>query len=371
MVRDRFPDEPITLAIGDGLNDALMMREAHVGIELHTREGYLPCYAGDIQIASLKVLKHLLLVNGRNISNKIESIIYYLFYCGCLLTLPIFFYNFFANFTATAIFDSLSVFLYTFWFTLIPIVIYGSFDGGMHPYILTTYPALYIDGKRQKNFRWKQFFISSMAEPIIHTLLIFFIGLFAVSNSLSKDGKTDSLGMSALVMYYSIVVVANIRVYWYYNQKKLLCLMFLVLSMVSLIIWIIVEENAHFVDSNYGNETENIFERGSTLLCLIYLLFACGAVSYMIKHFIYGKFFQTLYDWGSEQDAAQDPFFKNTNILRRAYEPLQLGEIAKSCYKSSEFIDPTIQNLISADAKANEMNFNKFTLKFKGSAGIE
>mmetsp|Transcript_7266 Transcript_7266/g.6560 ORF Transcript_7266/g.6560 Transcript_7266/m.6560 type:complete len:270 (+) Transcript_7266:3353-4162(+) len=150
MVKNNFMNKPITMAIGDGLNDAMMLSSAHVGISLKAREGLLPSYAGDIQIDNLKILEEVLLIHGRNISDKIEKTIHHQFYTAIALGMPIFYFNWYSSFTGTAFFDSMFVFLYSFLFCFIPILSLGMASCPEPEGILRKFPALYIDGKLQK-----------------------------------------------------------------------------------------------------------------------------------------------------------------------------------------------------------------------------
>lgn len=38
MIQQNFPDAPIVMAVGDGLNDALMIEQADVGVEVVNRD---------------------------------------------------------------------------------------------------------------------------------------------------------------------------------------------------------------------------------------------------------------------------------------------------------------------------------------------
>lgn len=57
MVKTMFPSRPMTLAIGDGLNDVLMLQTADISFELVHPGELLPVNAGDIKIADFSNLK--------------------------------------------------------------------------------------------------------------------------------------------------------------------------------------------------------------------------------------------------------------------------------------------------------------------------
>lgn len=147
------------MAIGDGLNDAMMLSTAHVGISLNVAEGLLPSYAGDIQLNSLKHLPELLLIQGRNISDKIEKAIHHQFYAAITIGMSLFYFNWYSSFTGTAFFDSMFVFLFSFFFCFFPLLSLGMASPSEPDQLLTKFPALYIDGKLSKLRVWKNFFI--------------------------------------------------------------------------------------------------------------------------------------------------------------------------------------------------------------------
>ena len=54
-----------TLAIGDGANDAPMIRMAHIGVGVAGKEGLHACNSADITVPAFKFLKRILFCYGR------------------------------------------------------------------------------------------------------------------------------------------------------------------------------------------------------------------------------------------------------------------------------------------------------------------
>ena len=65
LVKEGVTPTPVTLAIGDGANDVLMIKEAHVGVGISGREGLQAANSADFSIAQFRFLKTLLFVHGR------------------------------------------------------------------------------------------------------------------------------------------------------------------------------------------------------------------------------------------------------------------------------------------------------------------
>lgn len=66
MIKKYFYKSPTTLAIGDGLNDILMLRESDIGIEICEDMDNIKLNSGDIITNKFYLLRDLLIVYGRN-----------------------------------------------------------------------------------------------------------------------------------------------------------------------------------------------------------------------------------------------------------------------------------------------------------------
>lgn len=212
MVKKNFEHSPITMAIGDGLNDALMLRSADISIELRANRELLPNNAGDIQLTSLGLLKDIMLIDGRNISEKVEKTIHFAFYKSLVIGAPIFFFSYYNGFTGTPLYDSLLIFLYSFLFTFFPVLVYGGHDSSEPPQILLRFPALYIDGKKKKDNTWINFIVQSVVEGVIHAAIVYFGGSIFINDALSAKGFVSDLGMSSLAQYIAILIITNMKV---------------------------------------------------------------------------------------------------------------------------------------------------------------
>ena len=214
MVKRYFPGRPITLGIGDGMNDAMMLQTADVSIEVakEDNESLTPCNAGDIRVKSLQVIKDILLVYGRNYSAKIEISIVYMFFKSYLLGLPLFFFSWYCSFTGTPVIPSLLVLFYAFLFTFFPIIVFAASTPVDSPLVLRHFPALYMDGKLQKQRIFKIFIFKSVLESIIHAAIIFYTTAYTVESSLDSKGRDSSMDMITMLIFYLTTLIANLVV---------------------------------------------------------------------------------------------------------------------------------------------------------------
>ncbi len=344
MVKKNFEERPITMAIGDGLNDALMLRSADISIELRANKELLPNNAGDIQLKSLGLLKEIMLIDGRNISDKIEKTLYYTFYKSIVFGGPIFFLNFFSGGTGTALFDSLLMFLYSFLFTFFPVLVFGGHDLSEPEEILLKFPALYIDGKAKKEFIWKNFLVQTLLEGIVHAAIVFFIVTFTVNFTYSHIGYVSDLPMSALAQYFSIIIITNMKLYWLFKRKKVLSFVLTGLSIVCLVIYLAINNKANIIDINYFRESEAIFARAGSITAMLFVIGFSAMISYIVRHYLVEKVYQSLYDWCAEINAGENiSAVTNEMIAAQAFKPKDLGAIVKNVYKQTELMDSIVQ----------------------------
>ena len=117
-----------TLAIGDGANDVNMIVAAHVGVGIRGVEGQQAARASDYAIGEFKLLRRLLLHEGRESYRKISQLILYNFYKNVLVVTPHFFYGFYCMFTGHILYDPWIFQFYNMFFAAAPIMVYALFD---------------------------------------------------------------------------------------------------------------------------------------------------------------------------------------------------------------------------------------------------
>ena len=80
IVRSRL--KRTCLAVGDGANDVMMLREADVGVGIFGKEGRAAVMAADYGIAQFRFLGPLILVHGREAYHRVVVLILYTLYKG-------------------------------------------------------------------------------------------------------------------------------------------------------------------------------------------------------------------------------------------------------------------------------------------------
>ena len=69
------------------------------------------------------------------------------------------------------------------------------------------------------------------------------------------------------------------------------------LSVFSVLIYIVINESSDFIPVNYYEELGNVFEQGIALFCLLWELGACCALSYLLRHYVIEKFYPSVYHY--------------------------------------------------------------------------
>ena len=102
----------VTLAIGDGYNDMSMLKEASVGIQLLNPKVKLEF--GDIILEDLRAVNSLFLHDGKIYFSNLTKYIIFTVSNSTIIGLQMFFFQWFAKFTASNLFTALLVILNNF-----------------------------------------------------------------------------------------------------------------------------------------------------------------------------------------------------------------------------------------------------------------
>ncbi|CAO3574686.1 unnamed protein product [Mortierella alpina] len=201
----------MTLSIGDGANDVSMIQEANIGVGIAGEEGRQAVMASDFAISQFRFLSKLLLVHGRWSYIRISEMILTFFYKNIIWTFTIFWFQFYAGFTALLLFDYTLVVLYNLLFTSLPVMFMGAFDQDVDAKTSMQFPALYLRGIKQKHFTRGKFWLFVL-DALFQSVVCFWIP-YSISNDIYSSGRSsnDLVALGTLISACS-VVVANLYV---------------------------------------------------------------------------------------------------------------------------------------------------------------
>ncbi|KAM9206494.1 phospholipid-transporting ATPase FetA-like [Dugong dugon] len=209
----------VTLAIGDGANDVGMIKAAHVGVGISGQEGMQAMLSSDFTFSQFHYLQRLLLVHGRWSYNRMCKFLSYFFYKNFAFTLVHFWYAFFSGFSAQTVYDNWFITFYNLVYTSLPVLGLSLFDQDVNETWSLRFPELYEPGQDNFYFNKKEF-VKCLMHGIYSSLVLFFVPMETIYNSVRNDGTEISDYQSFSVMVQtSLLCVVTMQIalettYW-------------------------------------------------------------------------------------------------------------------------------------------------------------
>jgi phospholipid-translocating ATPase len=147
----------MTLSVGDGANDVAMIQEADVGVGIAGEEGRQAVMSSDYAIGQFRYLQRLILVHGRWSYRRLGETNANFFYKNIVWTLSIFWYQIYANFDQTYLYDYTYILLYNLAFTSFPVIFMGVLDQDVSDKVSLAVPQLYRRGIERKEWTQPKF----------------------------------------------------------------------------------------------------------------------------------------------------------------------------------------------------------------------
>uniref|UniRef100_A0A8D1H9Z6 Phospholipid-transporting ATPase n=1 Tax=Sus scrofa TaxID=9823 RepID=A0A8D1H9Z6_PIG len=235
----------VTLAIGDGANDVSMIKAAHIGVGISGQEGMQAMLNSDYAFSQFHYLQRLLFIHGRWSYNRMCKFLSYFFYKNFAFTLVHFWYAFYSGFSAQTVYDTWFITFYNLVYTSLPVLGLSLFDQDVNETWSLRFPELYEPGQHNLYFNKKEF-VKCLVHGIYSSLVLFFIPMGAIYNSVRSDGKEISDYQS-----FSVIV-----------QTSLLCA---VTAQIAL-------------ETTYWTMISHIFTWGSLgfYFCILFFLYSDG-----------------------------------------------------------------------------------------------
>ncbi|KAJ1650100.1 hypothetical protein IWQ61_009004 [Dispira simplex] len=142
IVKSIKDQQRVTLAIGDGGNDVLMIQQANVGIGIRGREGLAASRAADYSLVEFAQLQRLLLIHGRYSLHRTAFISVYCFYKSICLCMVQIFFQALSGYSGSTLLSTFSLSTYNALFTSLPVLSYV-LDKDVTEDTLLAHPELY------------------------------------------------------------------------------------------------------------------------------------------------------------------------------------------------------------------------------------
>ncbi|PJF18947.1 Phospholipid-transporting ATPase [Paramicrosporidium saccamoebae] len=199
----------MTMAIGDGANDVSMIQAADVGVGIAGQEGMQAVMSSDYAIAQFRYLTRLLLVHGRWSYIRVAEVTLLSLYKNLAFVVLLFWYQFYCGFTAQYVYDYMFLLFFNIVFSILPLLILGSFDRDLTDKYLLSVAPIYQQGIRQTSYSMK-LFIFYLIDALYQSIVCFFIPMLAYSDTaITYSGQTENQTLLGNVMALSIITCTN------------------------------------------------------------------------------------------------------------------------------------------------------------------
>lgn len=92
----------------------------------------------------------------------------------------------------------------------------------------------------------------------------------------------------------------------------------LIVSLISLLVYMFINEAAQFVDNIYTHETQAIFQRGGSILVLFFVIVFCAMISRLVKYIVAERWFRSWYNYYGAKTYEEAEQITNEKILASA-----------------------------------------------------
>lgn len=303
IIKKKFPRRPMLMAIGDGYNDILMLQTADVGVEIVNKadeQKFEPVImAGDIKISNLSQLQEVMTQESLSHSEILIDVIYFTCHKSILLGLQIFLFSFYCQFSEVPFQNSLLIFLYYFYLTLPLQIVYGLQYNKFDKNVINTIPELYIHGifikrKRQQ----KKLLVGMFLEGIFSGLIVFYLSLYVVNDSVSNEGMTNDINLQILSCFYGCVAVHSSRTLLKVisQMKRISAILLCVLLFVMLAAFLLIEEQRNLTGIFVGRNTVQFVSQFPIIMNFFYGVIVSIFFQLFMRYFFFQKWFPNPYD---------------------------------------------------------------------------
>ena len=268
----------IIAAVGDGINDILMLREAHVGIAIFRANQYNLCKFSDYYVQGFKDVKLLLFFFGRECYRRNSKLLLYMFFKNLLFVLSAFWagcLNFFSGMVLkpTLVTNSFALIL-----TAFPMVLYGIYDKIYTKDEMLFSPLFYETGRRRLYLNGK-IFLHEVFMGIIFSCYLTFNCLLMFDWGNYKEGVFYGWYTFGNMISMGVVITVNLRILVLSNAFSLWNLVVTFISIGSYFgIWFL---ESSIESSVYYNTFWEITGSFQFYIFLVYV-FAITIIEYMI-----------------------------------------------------------------------------------------
>ena len=207
-----------TLAIGDGANDVPMIQTADIGVGLNKDEedtvdvkGKEASCAADFSIEEFQFLPRLLLVHGSWNSLRVSKLVFYSFYKSAVFYLCIFWHCLASHFSATIVFDRITIPMYNVVFTVTPPLVMSLFDRFCNANFLVESPKIYHYIRSGEHKSLRMFFMWSLVA-IYHSLVTYLVPVLIMGDTVQwSSGEASESAVTSSIIFSVLLATVCLK----------------------------------------------------------------------------------------------------------------------------------------------------------------
>jgi len=225
----------ITLAIGDGANDADMIKAAHVGVGVAGIEGTAAVAASDYAIGTFRFLHTLLFVHGHWSYSRIAMLVNFIFYKASLVAITQYYYGFYSGFSAQAFYNDPIYQWYNTFYTAAPIMAIAIWERALPANLLENNPGAV---KMHKDTLFNStIFFQWILRAVIHAIVI--VGIPFATVDAALENQSSDLWYTSTVSFYCCCLIPTFLILFDIQSFTFLHgFAFVICSFGSIFIWI-------------------------------------------------------------------------------------------------------------------------------------
>jgi phospholipid-transporting ATPase len=165
--------------------------------------------------------------------------------------LPQYWFGFYSAFSGQTLYEAVIYQMYNIFFTSIPIMWFAIFDFEHHKEVFLLNPRLYKLGLSHSCFSTKvfwQWFALGAFQALVNLLVCF----YAMGEGMIGNRLAESLWLSGSLVYASVVIVANFKIYLAYNNVNVIGILLVVASILMYFAFLAFEDKVMGVNEIIG-----------------------------------------------------------------------------------------------------------------------
>lgn len=206
LLQKNLSFKPKVMAVGDGVNDIAMIRQANVGVGISSKFNSQAANSSDLMTKSFNNIADLILTHGLKSHVGLSKALLLAIYGNLTMTLMLFYFNFTSDNSASAVIDPLFSECFCLLFFILPIFCIGVVDDTASEPKLVTF---------QKSIKFAYFCkpltLRYIVLSLIHSGILFLYVYPVFWGIVSEDGYTETQDLIGVTLCIALVLTVLLQ----------------------------------------------------------------------------------------------------------------------------------------------------------------